>query len=152
MEVAKMISKAKNVLVLTGAGCSKESGTPVPFLTHPEKGIPTYRDSDDAFAMKEYKEKVEKLDTDEALWSKYDPKSNPVSGVTASVYSSIEGFKMYPEKCWELTREFVGVINKCQPNDAHKAIAEMYNNKLVSAVITQNVDSLHQVSLRLGDS
>ncbi len=61
------------------------------------------------------------------------------------MYASIEGFEKYPAKCWELTKEFLRVANSVSPNAAHNTISELYNKNIVKTVITQNVDSLHQV-------
>lgn len=62
-----------------------------------------------------------------------------------SVYATIEGFHKYPKEVWELTKHFTDMAANAMPNDAHKVIAQMYQSKMVHAVITQNVDSLHQV-------
>lgn len=102
-ELAKDISQAKYVVVLTGAGVSAESG------------IPTFRDPGDG------------------LWEKYDP----------SVYATIWGFWRHPEKIWELLRDFLSQYDPL-PNNSHLAIARLEQLGYVKAVITQNVDNLHQ--------
>lgn len=38
------------------------------------------------------------------------------------------------------------VLSKARPNDGHRAIAELYRDGKVSAVVTQNIDGLHQIS------
>ena len=70
----------------------------------------------------------------EGLWSKYDP-----------VFLDINYFHQHPEKSWALIKEiFYDFFGKAKPNAAHKALADMERKGLVQAVITQNIDNLHQ--------
>eukprot|EP00922_Rhytidocystis_sp_ex-Travisia-forbesii_P027324 GHVS01040046.1.p1 GENE.GHVS01040046.1~~GHVS01040046.1.p1 ORF type:complete len:265 (+),score=6.75 GHVS01040046.1:406-1200(+) len=80
-----------------------------------ESGIPTFRDPHDG------------------LWQKYDP----------SVYATIWGFWRHPEKIWELIRDFLLVYDP-QPNPGHIALARLEQLGYLQAIITQNVDNLHQ--------
>ena len=68
------------------------------------------------------------------LWSKYDP----------AVYASIDTFMSNPEKVWEMHREIEGLLIKAKPNRAHIGLGELERMGLLHAVITQNVDNLHQ--------
>jgi NAD-dependent deacetylase len=68
------------------------------------------------------------------LWSKYDP----------AVYASINTFISNPEKVWEMHREIEGLLIKAEPNKAHIGLGELERMGLLHAVITQNVDNLHQ--------
>ena len=68
------------------------------------------------------------------LWSKYDP----------AVYASINTFISNPEKVWEMHREIEGLLIKAKPNRAHIGLGELERMGLLHAVITQNVDNLHQ--------
>lgn len=68
------------------------------------------------------------------LWSKYDP----------SIYASYHYFLEDPSKFWEMHNELVDILVKAEPNDAHYAIAELEKLGKVKAIITQNVDTLHQ--------
>ena len=68
------------------------------------------------------------------LWSKYDP----------AVYASINTFISNPEKVWEMHREIEGLLIKATPNRAHIGLGELERMGLLHAVITQNVDNLHQ--------
>ena len=68
------------------------------------------------------------------LWSKYDP----------AVYASINTFISNPEKVWEMHREIEGLLIKAEPNKAHIGLGELERMGLLHAIITQNVDNLHQ--------
>ena len=82
-----------------------------------ESGIPTFRGG-------------------QGLWEKYDPME----------YAHIQSFIKNPEKVWEMLAEMAEIISKAKPNPAHLAIAELEKRGLVKAVITQNVDGLHQAA------
>jgi NAD-dependent deacetylase len=77
-------------------------------------GIPTFRGTD-------------------GLWLRWNPEE------VASIY----GFKRNPAKFWEFAKELI-VKTKASPNPAHHAIAELEREGVVKAVITQNIDMLHQ--------
>lgn len=80
-----------------------------------ESGIPPFRGTD-------------------GLWSRYDPNC-----------LDIGYFKSHPLKAWEVIKEiFYDFFGKAVPNDAHKQVAELEKMGYVKAVITQNIDSLHQ--------
>lgn len=72
----------------------------------------------------------------QGLWEKYDPME----------YAHISAFHRNPEKVWTMLREMAGVIFKAEPSPAHKALAALERMGLLTAVITQNVDGLHQVA------
>ncbi len=68
------------------------------------------------------------------LWSVYDPK-----------YLDIFYFNTQPAKTWDmLTELFYKHFGNTRPNRAHIAIAELEKKSIVKAVITQNIDNLHQ--------
>ncbi|MFX1338766.1 MAG: NAD-dependent deacetylase [Promethearchaeota archaeon] len=68
------------------------------------------------------------------LWSRYDP----------AIYASYDYFLDDPSKFWEMHKELEDLVSEAQPNLAHKAIAELEKLGKVKALITQNVDMLHQ--------
>jgi len=68
------------------------------------------------------------------LWSRYDP----------AIYASYHYFLDDPSKFWEMHNELESLVSEAQPNRAHKAIAELEKLGKVKAIITQNVDMLHQ--------
>lgn len=70
------------------------------------------------------------------LWSSYDPK-----------YLELSYFHRYPEKCWLILKEiFYEHFAKAKPNDAHRVLARLEAGGLLKAVITQNIDNLHQLA------
>lgn len=72
----------------------------------------------------------------EGLWNKYNPEVLDIS------YFYSNG-----EESWKYIKEiFYTYINKAQPNDAHFALARMEAAGYVHAVVTQNIDNLHQLA------
>lgn len=68
------------------------------------------------------------------IWNKYDPSK-----------FSIDYFYDHPKKSWELIREvFYDLYGKAKPNLAHKIIADWEKEGIIEAVVTQNIDGLHQ--------
>lgn len=70
----------------------------------------------------------------QGLWSKYDPEE----------YAHISAFRSNPEKVWRMLQEMTELVTGAEPNPAHVALAELEQMGLLSSVITQNVDGLHQ--------
>jgi len=80
-----------------------------------ESGIPPFRGED-------------------GLWSKYDPRLFDISF-----------FKSNTKKSWELIRNvFFESFGDAEPNRAHTGLAEMEQEGYLAAIITQNIDNLHQ--------
>jgi NAD-dependent deacetylase len=102
-KAAELIKNSKNLIALTGAGHSVESG------------IPDFRGKD-------------------GLWTRYDP----------MVYAHIEMFRRHPEKSWEMLAEMQNLTGTAKPNAAHFALARLEEIGYLKAIITQNVDNLHQ--------
>ena len=68
------------------------------------------------------------------LWARYDPME----------VATIEALTKDPGRVWVFLRELDSVLQAARPNAAHEALAEMEERGFLRAVITQNVDSLHQ--------
>jgi NAD-dependent deacetylase len=68
------------------------------------------------------------------VWAQYDPYE----------VASIDGFRRDPERAWEFYGRRLGVLDDVQPNAAHSALAELERNGWIEALITQNVDRLHE--------
>ncbi|MCD6380588.1 NAD-dependent deacylase [bacterium] len=70
------------------------------------------------------------------LWSKYDPG-----------FLDISYFHSNPLESWKLIKEiFYDFFGKATPNKAHYGLAEMEKAGFLDAIITQNIDNLHQKS------
>lgn len=68
------------------------------------------------------------------LWNKYDPRC-----------LDIQYFTNYPEKSWPVIKEiFYDFFVNAKPNYAHIGLAKMEQAGYLHAVITQNIDNLHQ--------
>jgi NAD-dependent deacetylase len=68
------------------------------------------------------------------LWSRYDPEE----------YATIEAFNRDPVKVWRMLLEMAEILLRAKPNPAHLALAELEEIGILSSVITQNIDGLHQ--------
>ena len=58
--------------------------------------------------------------------------------------ASIQGFRRDPARVWEFYARRLAVLEDAEPNDAHRALARLEELGLVEAIVTQNVDGLHQ--------
>lgn len=68
------------------------------------------------------------------IWAAYDP----------AEVASIGGFRRDPARVWEFYARRLAVLGEVEPNDGHRALARLEQLGLVEAVVTQNVDGLHQ--------
>jgi NAD-dependent deacetylase len=68
------------------------------------------------------------------LWSLSDPLE----------VASLWAFHERPEDFYAWIRPLLRMIATAQPNTAHRVLAEMEASGCLSAIITQNIDSLHQ--------
>jgi len=102
---SELVSLARNLVVLTGAGISTESG------------IPDFRSPG-------------------GIWTKYDPQEFTYQNFVAS--------RAHRERYWQMSLEIHPMLAGAQPNDAHRAVAELERRGKLRAVITQNIDGLHQ--------
>ncbi len=80
-----------------------------------ESGIPTFRGAG-------------------GLWERHRPEE----------LATPEAFARDPELVWRWYRWRQEVVYRAEPNPGHRAIAELETIGVVKAVITQNVDGLHQ--------
>ncbi len=80
-----------------------------------ESGIPPFRGAD-------------------GLWSRYDPQC-----------LDIGYFHRNTEAAWRVIKEiFYDFFGTARPNDAHRSLAILEEEGIVKALITQNIDNLHQ--------
>jgi NAD-dependent deacetylase len=68
------------------------------------------------------------------IWARYDPME----------YATIEVFRRNPVKVWDFYARRLEVLGEARPNAAHRALARLEHAGLVSAVVTQNIDRLHE--------
>jgi NAD-dependent deacetylase len=68
------------------------------------------------------------------IWAEYDPME----------YATIDAFRRDPEKVWEFYALRLDVLARAEPNAGHLALAALERRGLVQAVVTQNIDGLHQ--------
>jgi len=70
------------------------------------------------------------------LWARYDPME----------YATIQAFRRDPLKVWDFYARRLEVLREAKPNPGHQALAELERRGLVRAVVTQNVDRLHELA------
>jgi NAD-dependent deacetylase len=68
------------------------------------------------------------------VWTQYDPME----------YATIRAFRRDPVKVWEFYALRFSVLTQAEPNAGHRALAELESRGLVEAIVTQNIDGLHQ--------
>jgi NAD-dependent protein deacetylase/lipoamidase len=68
------------------------------------------------------------------IWAEYDPME----------YATIAAFRRDPVKVWEFYAHRFDVLTSAEPNVGHLALAELERRGLVEAVVTQNIDGLHE--------
>jgi NAD-dependent deacetylase len=68
------------------------------------------------------------------IWAQYDPME----------YATISAFRRDPVKVWEFYGSRLGALTRAEPNAGHQALARLERRRLVRAVVTQNIDGLHQ--------
>ncbi|HLQ22212.1 MAG TPA: NAD-dependent deacylase, partial [Gemmatimonadales bacterium] len=68
------------------------------------------------------------------IWAKYDPME----------YATIAAFRRDPVKVWEFYALRFERLTTAEPNEGHRALAELERRGLVAAVVTQNIDGLHE--------
>jgi NAD-dependent deacetylase len=68
------------------------------------------------------------------LWAQFDPLE----------YGSIQAFRSDPARVWRFYAPRFSMLTSAEPNAAHLALAELERKGLVRAVVTQNIDLLHE--------
>tara|TARA_R110001592_G_scaffold73644_4_gene224550 strand:+ start:858 stop:1601 length:744 start_codon:yes stop_codon:yes gene_type:complete len=100
---AERIVHSQNVIALTGAGISVESG------------IPDFRSPG-------------------GIWDTYPPEQ----------YATIDAFMADPDRVWNMWYDLGTMLGDVAPNPGHRALAALQELGRMGAVITQNIDNLHQ--------
>jgi len=99
-----LLSRARHVLVCTGAGVSAESG------------VPTFRDALTG------------------LWARFRPED----------LATPDAFRSDPRLVWDWYAWRWELVQRAQPNPAHRAISRLQDLVPRLTLVTQNVDGLHQ--------
>ncbi|MFO7944562.1 MAG: NAD-dependent deacylase [Anaerolineales bacterium] len=68
------------------------------------------------------------------LWSQYRPME----------VASLTAFRSHPDKFYSWLRPLARKLFSAQPNEAHHALAKLEEKESIQAIITQNIDNLHQ--------
>jgi NAD-dependent deacetylase len=68
------------------------------------------------------------------IWAEYDPME----------YATISAFRRDPVKVWEFYARRFDALTSAEPNQGHRALAALEERGHVQAVITQNIDTLHE--------
>lgn len=102
--LAQLIVDSVNIVVLSGAGMSTESG--IPDFRSPGTG----------------------------LWTKVNPDE----------FASIHSYVSNTEKSMKLMLDLGLTIFKAKPNKGHKALTKLQKMGKLEAILTQNIDGLHQ--------
>jgi NAD-dependent deacetylase len=68
------------------------------------------------------------------IWATVDPRE----------LASLSAFRRDPERVWTFYRLRVRMLTEAEPNAAHRSLAELERRGLLAAVVTQNIDLLHE--------
>jgi len=115
MKILKLVEKSKIHHAAEMLSNSKEAIVLTGAGVSTESGIPDFRGEG-------------------GIWEKYKPE----------IYGNIQAFLKNPAKFWELAQKVAPNLFKAKPNPGHLALAELEKMDLIKAIITQNVDELHQ--------
>ena len=70
------------------------------------------------------------------IWNKYDPS-----------ILDLQRYLYNPEEVWPVIKQlFFDFFTNAKPNETHQVIAKWEQRNLVKAIITQNIDNLHQLA------
>jgi NAD-dependent protein deacetylase/lipoamidase len=70
----------------------------------------------------------------EGIWAQYDP----------AEVAHIDALRRDPARVWDFYALRLDALSHAEPNDGHRALAKLEERGLVRAVVTQNIDGLHQ--------
>ena len=68
------------------------------------------------------------------LWAQFDPRE----------YATLDAFTNDPHKVWSFYKPRIAVLTEAEPNPAHLALVELERMGFVQAIVTQNIDLLHE--------
>lgn len=135
-QLAQYIRESKRIVAFTGAGCSTESGVPdfrgsKGLFNEGKKGTNLYISTES---------NIPDFRSEDGLYSSKQAKTYPYPPETMLSHSF---FKRHTEQFFEYYFDRM-VYPQAKPNAAHYALAELEAQGKLSAVVTQNIDGLHQ--------
>jgi len=68
------------------------------------------------------------------IWETYPPDE----------YATVEAFMADPDRVWNMWYDLGAMLGEVSPNGGHRALTELQELGRLRAVITQNIDNLHQ--------
>jgi len=68
------------------------------------------------------------------MWAQFDPLD----------YGSIDAFRADPARVWSFYAPRFSMLTEAEPNDGHLGLAELEERGYVRAIVTQNIDLLHE--------
>jgi NAD-dependent protein deacetylase/lipoamidase len=68
------------------------------------------------------------------IWAEFDPLE----------YATLGAFRRDPRKVWRFYAPRFDMLGSAEPNRVHTALAALERQGLVRAIVTQNIDTLHQ--------
>lgn len=135
-QLAQYIRESKRIVAFTGAGCSTESGVPdfrgsKGLFNEGKKGTNLYISTES---------NIPDFRSEDGLYGSKQAKTYPYPPETMLSHSF---FKRHTEQFFEYYFDRM-VYPQAKPNAAHYALAELEAQGKLSAVVTQNIDGLHQ--------
>lgn len=135
-QLAQYIRESKRIVAFTGAGCSTESGVPdfrgsKGLFNEGKKGTNLYISTES---------NIPDFRSEDGLYGSKQAKTYPYPPETMLSHSF---FKRHTEQFFEYYFDRM-VYPNAKPNAAHDALAKLEAQGKLSAVITQNIDGLHQ--------
>jgi NAD-dependent protein deacetylase/lipoamidase len=70
----------------------------------------------------------------QGIWARYDPFE----------VAHVDALRRDPGRVWEFYAHRLDALSRAEPNDGHRALAELEERGWIRAVVTQNVDGLHR--------
>jgi NAD-dependent protein deacetylase/lipoamidase len=109
------VERERAAAALAGGGVLAFTGAGI----SADSGVPTFRDPG-------------------GLWERFDPdRFGTWEGIAAQAMT-------HPDVLADFLAELRSAFGRARPNDAHRALADLERAGLLTAVVTQNVDGLHQ--------
>ena len=70
------------------------------------------------------------------LWERHDPMA----------VATAEALSRQPDRVWAFLREVLALVDAARPNPAHVALARLEAAGILTGIVTQNIDGLHQAA------